>query len=99
MTMHVNRRLEALTHRAGLSAGGGLRRSSLLLVGSFAHRVRRVRRVVLVTGMPNGRDASGLTLLVKRTVFINRADRTCLEPLPLRDHTNREDDDDTGNRG
>ena len=99
MAMHVNWWFEALTHWTGLSAGGGLRRSSLLLVGSFAHRVRRVRRVVLVTGMPNGRDASGLTLLVKRTVFINRPDRTCLEPLPLRDHTNREDDDDTGNRG
>ena len=49
MTMHVNWRLEALTHRTGLSAGGSLHHSSLLLIGSFAHRVRSVRREVLVT--------------------------------------------------
>ena len=86
MTMHVNWWLEALTHRAGLSADGGLHRSSLLLIGSFAHRAQSVRRAVRGTGTPNGMATTNLALLV------NRSHRACAKPHPLRNHTNREPD-------
>lgn len=93
MTMHVNRRLEALTHRARLSADNRRQRCSLLLIGWVAHRARSVRRMALGTNSPDVLATRDLTLL------INRADRLCAKPHPLRNHTNREHDNHTGNCG